>query len=413
VQALFEDGSIRDRLHQHLTQLEEAVQALPAADIATADVESLSKQLAAAYQIKAPSLVETQITQRQTDTKVTIARNSPDAFEYGEGAVVPAIRLEIIVPFTGEKELLRLSPGSQIPLRRVEGRVLGDAIVYSHTYLISRAEQVPNEVHSWLGRLKEKIQVIATEIAAHNSQLERVAHTLITKRRQSLGASSAVAKGLGFPLYKREGTPEVYAVPLERKPLQLASVGAPTTPSKKWVVSDKDYEEILEVFSAMSLSMERMPTAFAHLGEEEIRAFFLAYLNARYRGTATGETFNAAGKTDILIQVEGRTAFIAECKIWKGGEAFTNALDQLLSYLTWRDTRTALVIFNRNKNLGGVLKQIPGLVRSHSAFAGGPGQIGDTKFRYLLSHPTDADRTLLTTVLVFDVPGEAGADVRS
>ncbi len=116
-----------------------------------------------------------------------------------------------------------------------------------------------------------------------------------------------------------------------------------------------------------------MPAVFAPLGEEDIRAFFLAYLNARYQGTATGETFNAAGKTDIIVQVGGRTVFIAECKIWKGGDAFVEALNQLLSYLTWRDTKTALVIFNRNKNLSAVLMQIPGLVTTHPAYAGGPG----------------------------------------
>jgi hypothetical protein len=112
------------------------------------------------------------------------------------------------------------------------------------------------------------------------------------------------------------------------------------------------------------------------------------------------------GKTDILVQVEGHVVFIAECKIWKGAGAFTKALDQLLSYLTWRDTKTALVIFNRKKNLSAVLEQIPALVTSHPAYSKGPGQSGETKFRYLLRHPADPVRTLVVSILVFDVPGE-------
>jgi len=45
-------------------------------------------------------------------------------------------------------------------------------------------------------------------------------------------------------------------------------------------------------------------------------------LNTHYEGGATGETFNAAGKTDILIRVEDRNVFIGECKWWSGAAGF-------------------------------------------------------------------------------------------
>lgn len=32
------------------------------------------------------------------------------------------------------------------------------------------------------------------------------------------------------------------------------------------------------------------------------------------------------------------------------------AIEQLLGYLTWRDSKTALVIFSRNKDIKGVLR---------------------------------------------------------
>jgi hypothetical protein len=54
--------------------------------------------------------------------------------------------------------------------------------------------------------------------------------------------------------------------------------------------------------------------------------------------------FNAAGKTDILIRAEDRSVFIAECKIWKGPATIRDALGQLLSYLSWRDTKAALLV---------------------------------------------------------------------
>jgi len=35
--------------------------------------------------------------------------------------------------------------------------------------------------------------------------------------------------------------------------------------------------------------------------------------------------------------------FIAECKIWEGKKRFSEGVDQLLGYLTWRDTKAAMI----------------------------------------------------------------------
>ena len=78
------------------------------------------------------------------------------------------------------------------------------------------------------------------------------------------------------------------------------------------------YEDILETVQNMALVIERSPGAFQHLHEEELRWLFLVPLNGLYEGQATGETFNFDGKTDILIRVNGKNIFIAECAIWNG-----------------------------------------------------------------------------------------------
>ena len=104
-----------------------------------------------------------------------------------------------------------------------------------------------------------------------------------------------------------------------------------------------EYEHILSVVSNMVVVMERSPRAFKDMGEEDLRQHFLVQLNGQYEGQATGETFNYEGKTDILIRTDGNI-FIAECKFWSGSAALNDALDQLLSYTSWRDTKTALVV---------------------------------------------------------------------
>jgi hypothetical protein len=104
--------------------------------------------------------------------------------------------------------------------------------------------------------------------------------------------------------------------------------------------------------------MELSPRVFHNMGEEDLRTHFLVQLNGTFKGQATGETFNFQGKIDILIRVEGKNVFIAECKFWKGEKALIATLDQLLSYLSWRDTKAALLVFNRNADFSGVLAKI-------------------------------------------------------
>jgi hypothetical protein len=166
------------------------------------------------------------------------------------------------------------------------------------------------------------------------------------------------------------------------------------------------YEEILDTLAGMSVVMERSPSAFAGLDEEALRTHFQIPLNSKFQGMASGETFNAAGKTDILIKHEDRILFIAECKFWKGAQSLTDAISQLLSYLTWRETKAAILLFNQNKNFSSVLDQIPGIFARHPQFVRQERYEKMSGFRFVVRHPTDAGRHLLVTLLAFDVPAQ-------
>ncbi len=150
--------------------------------------------------------------------------------------------------------------------------------------------------------------------------------------------------------------------------------------------------------------MERSPHAFVEMNEEDLRQQILVPLNGQYEGQATGETFNFSGKTDILIRVEGKNIFIAECKFWRGPTALAETIDQLLGYTSWRDTKTAILLFSRNKNFGNVLASIPGAAKEHPCFKRDLGMTGETIFRYVFHQRNDPNRELLLTILAFDIP---------
>ena len=75
-----------------------------------------------------------------------------------------------------------------------------------------------------------------------------------------------------------------------------------------------------------------------------------------------------------------------------------------MGYACWRDTKTAILVFNRNKNLSAVLEKIPDVVKSHANFKAERGCDSETTFRFVLSHRDDPNRELVLTILVFDVP---------
>ena len=170
---------------------------------------------------------------------------------------------------------------------------------------------------------------------------------------------------------------------------------------------DAEFEHIIEVIERMSTVMEFSPGAFSAMDEETLRSHILVQLNGHYEGNATGETFNYEGKTDVLIRVDGKNIFIAECKFWQGPKSFKGAMDQLLSYASWRDTKVAIVLFNRRKNFTDVLDAIPNVVKEHPNYKASTKGASERRFRYVLKHRDDPNRELKLAVVAFDVPSKA------
>jgi hypothetical protein len=79
-------------------------------------------------------------------------------------------------------------------------------------------------------------------------------------------------------------------------------------------------------------------------------------------------------------------------------------LDQLAAQTGWRDTKVAVIIFNRRKDFSSVLKSIKETIPKHTSFKREVPIEGETKFRYVFGNRDDPNRELLLTVLAFDVP---------
>lgn len=204
---------------------------------------------------------------------------------------------------------------------------------------------------------------------------------------------------------KRRDTEPTFAIPAKRRE---SPAKRPTVAIGKYepepILDEKEYQHILEVLKSMSLVIERNPSSFASLDEEAIRDHFLLQLNGHYEGSATGETFNASGKTDILIRAENRNVFIAECKFWRGPKGFDEAIDQLLGYLSWRDSKCALLVFNKTKDSTAVRQKMHEVMESRSQLRKIVFHRPDGDSRYVLVKDSDPGREISVTTQLYDMP---------
>ncbi len=319
-------------------------------------------------------------------------------------AMVAGERIEVRVPFDGEAELFyaKANTFTMSPPR---------AVIEKNELLLrfeSPADQ-PRDVRALVDRtladIEQHLGWQRPMIDAHNAALPGAAEQAISERRNRLLAQSQRAEALGIPIRRRTDAPKTYALPTVKRKAAPTLPPATTAQFKpEPALAMELYEHVLKVVQDMALVMERSPDAFKAMNEEALRQHFLVQLNGQFEGKATGETFNMAGKTDILLREGDRNVFIAECKFWKGPKAFGEAIDQLLGYATWRDGKTAILVFNRGVETSTVLTGIDTVAKAHANFKRAMDWPHESGFRCVVHSNGDKNRELVLTVLVFHVP---------
>lgn len=311
---------------------------------------------------------------------------------------------ELVVPFTGSQGLFRHRP-DVFTTEPPRAHVNEDGV---HVKVLAEGAteaDVEREMNRELERIETYIGYQALQLGPFDHELRTRCRRQVSERKARVLEARRVAASLGYPMRRWDDDPIPVIAPIVRRPLPPSLTMPPNTKFEpEYAIEESEYQHILEVMGRMATAMERTPSAFRRIKEEELRDFFLVALNGHYQGGASGETFNVGGKTDILIRANGKNVFVAECKYWRGATKFPAAIDQLLGYLGWRDTKTALIVFNRNKEATSVRDNIWRLVEAHPNMKRGPDREGLTRARYIFSHPNDTQRELVMTVMIFDVP---------
>lgn len=398
---LFSKAELRAYCEHALQILAKEIDELPPATITGADPEQLTNYFIQKYTLTTPTLDESHISIDQEDTKVDVSQDPYRMIhDRTRPFLIPGTTYTYYVPFTGDADLLQCRP-SQYNLGPPAGAINEHELVFTYDDTRHDANAIKAAFARDLASTKSWLLWVANDVNQYNQNLPGHARARLHQRREKLMKDQQLAGTLGYPLRRRPGAPSTYTLPIKKKTIPLPR---PTPAAPEPALSNEIYEDILSIIQNMALVLERSPAAFKNMQEPDLRTHFLVQLNGQYEGAATGETFNASGKTDILIRHENKNLFIAECKFWDGPKSLTDAIDQLLGYTTWRDTKTAILLFNRNKNFTNVLQQIPGIVQAHPNFIQRHQYANETGYRCTMRQEADTQRHFTLTILAFDIP---------
>lgn len=323
------------------------------------------------------------------------------------------INFIVCIPFDGDGSLLYLMPSSRQNMIHNERRrisISGEEIQLSYQELIKDNQPDLDAIYERdIQAIAHNIQCLNNDVQSFNQQLPVLIRQKIEERKQTTGKTQSIIKALKLPIKKRGDVPATYNIPEIRKKPSIIEKPSTKTFVPEPTLATEEYENILNIIKDMALAMERSPKTFIQLDEPDIRNIFLISLNGHYEGNATGETFNGIGKTDVLVRHNNVNAFIAECKFWKGAKVMVETVDQLLGYVTWRDTKTAILLFNTQPNLSAVIVKAREALKTHQNYKSEyqlqmPSlKNNQTIFGYKFKHPSDQEKEVYLTLMAFQI----------
>lgn len=341
-----------------------------------------------------------------TEEKMIPAEMHPRSYYGHDGKSYPKDVYTFHLPFTGQAELLKIR-ASTYSMSAPRIAVKGQEITFELINFDSDAQSMRREADRTVSQLVSQNSYLTTDLAAFNKTIEQIASQAFDARKSQLLKKSDLLSALGVPIRKSISTPATFAVPAKRTPA-IQTKPKPVVSEKGYkpepALDQSIYQQILKIMHDVGKQFERLPSTYVGKDEEHLRDHFLLILEPNFEGSATGETFNKKGKTDILLRHDGSNVFVAELKYWHGKKAYLETITQLLSYLTWRDSKVAVIVFVSNKEFSPVLSTIEQETKEHSNYLGAVSvpQPGWFQFRFHING--DRNREVQLAVQAFHLP---------
>ena len=263
-----------------------------------------------------------------------------------------------------------------------------------------------------MGQIQRYLEWVTADCSSFNDELQREIEKVIKERRAKVLQDHNLEAFLRIPVQRRPDASSVFSVPVQpcrKQTLALETRQPVTQPfAPEPAIAPEDYEEILAVVKSWRDLVERLPRTLGPMSEEVLRDILLVVLNNQL-GPVGGEVFSRKSKTDIFMWHEKGAVFVAECKFWRGSRDFEKAIDQLLSYLVWRDTKSALVLFVRETNVSDIIRKADEAFKAHRLYKRREPDVASFPV-YVLLHDGDPNREIKVTLVMVPLPREENGE---
>lgn len=323
---------------------------------------------------------------------------------------IARIEYPIILHHATEK-VLKLLPNTQtsiLPKFELRGDIVIMRAELSFLYGFGETPTGRDEIGSAVGNFETWLQYRNNDVGQLNPQFRINIENMIRSRKEHVAKTradfEAMIKQVGFPIkLKPPEQSKMVTLPV-RKAIQ--PILRPPTPKRpeEYVLKKEDVLSVVELIQRWGRSLEATPQSVAGLDEEDIRALLLAQLNGVVDGGATGEAFSKLGKSDIHLNLPRGEILVGECKVWSGAKAYTDAIDQLFRYLTWRQNFGIMIAFVRNKDFTHVLAEAAEAIQQHATFRPPFQKIIESHFATQHNFPDDPRRSVEVHHLFFHFP---------
>jgi hypothetical protein len=403
---LFSNGDLYSTLENNKRAAVSAVASITRDRFLATSVDTLIEHVVSEHTIEPLVIYEDQMRMDQHETRIDVTGR----FEYGFGgsgrSFAAGHQLNFYLPFTGDVNLWNLKPNtwsSVTPQGKIDANNSRLIISLADT-VHAEPERYKQELGAEMTRIRQSLQSQTGMIAEYHNELPNLVRTAVLRRREELEKLNGLVAFFDIPLAAKPGMPEFRPIEVKKRVPRPLPLIARTDYKPEPGIADETYEQILSTIRHAGASFEGTPQTYLSLGEEGLRDNVVSHLNAFFEGKATGETFRKYGKTDIRIEEETRSAFVGECKLWGGEKVLVGALNQLLDYLTWRDCKAALVIFNKEVGgFSGVQKTISEVLPMHSNFLREKHVSYSGEWRYVFKSAEDPSREVTVHVFAFNL----------
>lgn len=385
---------LRDLTENNLRYVADAITLLDVDDPVA--INELASQLYSKYALKTVVLLEEKML---TSSKI----EQRQVLDYMRDAMVlrKCDVYTFTVPFEGSSQLFNYH-ASSFRYQSLEADISPNHISIEVVNELNSLQYVNGQLNITLDGIKWNLNNVNAEVKNYDLRLRNFIVSGIENRINEERKKRQEEKELGFP--PRGPLYPIQNVPIIIKPLLNVQIEPiDNDPSIQYHITDGIFDTIIECVMYTATTMEWAPGSFQSLGEEKIRDHLLSSINGMLAIRGTGESFNHAGKTDILYSYQEHNVFIAECKIWNGKSHIGEGLEQLESYLSWDDTKTSLIVFYKNKgDMSNSIHELDASITLRSNYSR-TISIGERGSRYLMKHPADSSKTYVLQTIFFNL----------